>query len=46
MSKYYDVIVRDKERNRDTSFIADSFTVAGNRLFIKSERFGNATVQN
>lgn len=41
----YDVNVINKKRNIRASFVADTFTVKGNRLIIRSERFGNITVE-
>lgn len=41
----YDVTVINRNRNISASFVADSFFVKGNRLIIKSESFGNVTVE-
>lgn len=46
MTKYYDVIVTNKNRNRKISFLADSFSVNDDRILkIKSKEYGNVVVE-
>lgn len=46
MTKYYDVIITNKNRNRKTSYLADSFSVNDDRILrINSKEFGNILVQ-
>lgn len=46
MTKYYDVVLTDKKRNRKISFLADSFSVNDDRILkIKSKDYGDVNVQ-
>lgn len=46
MSKYYDVQLTNKNRNRKTSYVADSFSVNDDRILkIYSKEYGDVFVQ-
>lgn len=46
MTKYYDVVLTNKNRNRKISYLADSFSVNGDRILkIKSKEYGDLVVQ-
>ena len=46
MTKYYEVVLTDKKRNRKINFLADSFLVNDDRILkIKSKEYGDINVQ-
>lgn len=46
MTKYYDVVLTNRNRNRKTSYLADSFSVNDDRILkIKSREYGDLVVQ-
>lgn len=46
MSKYYDVVLTNRNRTRKTSYLADSFSVNDDRILrIKSREYGDVVVK-
>ena len=46
MTKYYDVVLTNRNRNRKISYLADSFSVNDDRILkIKSREYGDLIVQ-
>lgn len=46
MRRYYDVVLTNRKRNRKVSYLADRFSVNGDRILrIYSEEFGDVLVE-